>query len=246
VAKARYNAVADFYAAGWTDVYDDPATASLLHHIGDVSGMRVLDVACGHGRISRELARRGAHVVGIDISDAMLAKAAQIEEQEPLGIDYVLADISASPGTWAAHGRFELAVCSFGLSDIDDLDAALASIAALLHAEARFVFSILHPCFPGDSEVSGSWPSGASYGTEGWWAADGSASSLRAQVGATHRMLATYVNALARGGFSVQTLDEPPPPQDWTTAHPDAARYPVFLVASYGLTRPTIMSLPCR
>jgi hypothetical protein len=34
VAKARYDAVADFYAAGWTDEYDSPVTASLLHHVG--------------------------------------------------------------------------------------------------------------------------------------------------------------------------------------------------------------------
>jgi 2-polyprenyl-3-methyl-5-hydroxy-6-metoxy-1,4-benzoquinol methylase len=240
---ARYDAVADFYAAGWTDEYDDPATASLLDAIGGVSGMRVLDVACGHGRISRELARRGAHVVGIDISDAMLAKAKQLEEQAPLSIDYLLADISVPPGTWA-DGRFELAVCSFGLSDIDDLDAALASIASVLIAGARFVFSILHPCFPGDSDVSGSWQSGASYATEGWWAADAAASSLRAQVGATHRMLATYVNGLSRAGFALQHLDEPPPPPDWETAHPQAASYPVFLVASYGLTSPSMMLLP--
>jgi 2-polyprenyl-3-methyl-5-hydroxy-6-metoxy-1,4-benzoquinol methylase len=231
VAKARYDAVADFYAAGWTDVYDDPATASLLHHIGGVSGKRVLDVACGHGRISRELARRGAQVVGIDISEALLVKATQIEEHEPLGIDYILADIGASPGVWARTG-FDLAVCSFGLSDIDDLDAALASIAAALNADARFVFSILHPCFPGDSDVSGSWPSGASYAAEGWWAADAAASTLRAQVGATHRMLSTYVNALRRAGFALLHLDEPPPPPVWETAHPQAARHPVFLITS--------------
>jgi hypothetical protein len=34
------------------------------------------------------------------------------------------------------------------------------------------VFSILHPCFPGGGEISGSWPAGGSYRDEGWWRAE--------------------------------------------------------------------------
>lgn len=57
---ARYDPVADFYMAEVGDAIDDPATAALLGLIGDVAGSRLLDLACGQGRVTRELARRGA------------------------------------------------------------------------------------------------------------------------------------------------------------------------------------------
>ncbi len=71
MALARYDAVADFYVSGF-DATDDPASAALLDVLGPVAGLRVLDAACGHGRITRELARRGAAVVGVDISGKLL------------------------------------------------------------------------------------------------------------------------------------------------------------------------------
>jgi 2-polyprenyl-3-methyl-5-hydroxy-6-metoxy-1,4-benzoquinol methylase len=67
MVQARYDAVAEFYIDGF-DSIDDPASLALLELLGPVAGLRVLDVACGHGRVTRALARRGASVVGIDLS----------------------------------------------------------------------------------------------------------------------------------------------------------------------------------
>ncbi|MFF4617058.1 class I SAM-dependent methyltransferase [Nonomuraea jabiensis] len=44
---ARYDEIADFYASGWTDAIDDPASARLLDLLGPVAGGRVLEIACG-------------------------------------------------------------------------------------------------------------------------------------------------------------------------------------------------------
>lgn len=226
--EARYDAVADFYADGWPDAVDDPASVGLLDLLGDVAGAQVLDVACGHGRISRELARRGAHVVGVDVSAALLAKAEALEAAAPFGIRYVHADISAVPPLEAA--AFDAVTCNFGLSDIDDLDGCLAAVARALRPGGRFVFAVLHPCFAGGGDVSGSWPATGGYADEGRWTADGERSTLRRQVGANHRMLSTYVNALVRAGLSIDKLAEPTPAESWATARPEVARLPVFLV----------------
>jgi SAM-dependent methyltransferase len=218
MAEARYDAIADFYVAGWPDVYDDPPSVALFDLLGPVDGLRVLDVACGHGRISRELARRGAHVVGVDLSAALVEKA---ESVESLGNRYLHADITST--TLLDGAGFHAAVCGFGLSDIDDLDRAAGAIARAVRPGAVFVFSILHPCFPGDGhEVSGSWPSAGRYHDEGWWRADGAVSSLRRQVGANHRTLSTYLNTLRRHGLWTDELAEPGPADE---------RYPLFLVA---------------
>ena len=56
----RYdNEVAATYSAMLGDTVEDPGTAALLDLLGEVSGMRVLDLPCGEGRVARELARRG-------------------------------------------------------------------------------------------------------------------------------------------------------------------------------------------
>ena len=157
--------------------------------LGPVAGLRVLDVACGHGRLTRELARRGAEVVGVDVSGNLLGKAREREREEPLGIRYVHADV-AMAGI-LGNRQFDKVTCSFGLSDIDDLEGAIAAVSAALRPGGHFVFSILHPCFAGGQNVSGSWPTAGSYYDEGWWTAQDALSTLRRQVGANHRMLST-------------------------------------------------------
>src|SRR5437867_4468524 len=57
---------------------------AILQLILDASGVgpddTVLDVACGPGLVSCALARRAAHVTGVDLTPAMIAKAAQIQK----------------------------------------------------------------------------------------------------------------------------------------------------------------------
>jgi SAM-dependent methyltransferase len=224
---ARYDAIADFYVSGFDSV-DDSVSLAMLDLTGPVAGLRVLDVACGHGRFSRELARRGAEVTGIDISASLLARAREIERDKPLGVRYLHSDVTA--GGILESAAFDKATCSFGLSDIDDLSGAIAAVAAALRPGGTFVFSILHPCFAGGRDISGSWPDTGSYYDEGRWTATGGRSGLRQRVGASHRMLSTYHSALRCHGFWLDQMVEPLPRQDWDPAH-DADRKPVFLVA---------------
>ena len=226
---ARYDDVADFYSSGWLDVYHDAVSLALFDLLDSVSDACVLDLACGHGRISREIARRGGRVVGVDLSGKLIDKARAIDANEPLGISYFKAD--AASGSILQGQLFDAVVSSFGLSDIGNLDGALATVARVLAPAGRFIFSVLHPCFGGGKDVSGSWPSTGSYYDEGWWAADGALSSLRGQVGANHRTLSTYVNMMRSHGLVIDKIAEPQPPSEWSAQRPDAARLPVFLVA---------------
>jgi SAM-dependent methyltransferase len=227
MAVARYDSVADFYVTGFGSV-DDSVSLALLDLLGPVAGQRVLDVACGHGRMSRELARRGGDVTGVDISERLIARARESEEGERLGVRYILADVTV-PGT--AGGEFDAVCCSFGLSDIDDLGGAISTVGAALRPGGRFAFSILHPCFAGGRDIAGAWPADGSYYEEAWWKAREARSALRRQVGANHRMLSTYLNTLRSHGLWLDRVTEPRPAADWDPAH-DADRKPVYLVAS--------------
>jgi ubiquinone/menaquinone biosynthesis C-methylase UbiE len=229
-AAARYDEIADFYDAKAGQTITDPSTAALLELAGDVRGMRLLDVACGPGRVARELARRGAQVTGLDISAAQLAKARAYEQREPLGISYLQADVTAH--RVLAEQVFDGAVCNHGLADIDDLDGVLATLARLLPAGGWLVFSLLHPCFPGwDRDAPPSWPPRQGYFHEGWWLA--SNPGFRGKVGASHRMLSTYLNALTGHGFAPGQVAEPRPRDAWQQRLPGAAPVPLYLVARY-------------
>ena len=228
MAEARYDAIVDFYVDGFSSA-TDPVSLTLFDLLGPVDGLRVLDVACGHGRTTRELARRGADVVGVDISARLIAKARESEEDTPLGVRYIHADVTA-PAT-LGPGEFDAASCNFGLSDIDDLNGAIAAVSRALRPGGRFAFSLLHPCFAGGKDIAGAWPAAGSYYDETWWAAQEARSTLRRQVGANHRMLSTYLNTLQSHGLWLHRVAEPPPAADWDPAH-DADRKPLYLVAS--------------
>jgi 2-polyprenyl-6-hydroxyphenyl methylase/3-demethylubiquinone-9 3-methyltransferase len=68
---------------------DDYRLQAILGVLGEVRGKQILDLGCGKGRFARLLRCRGASVVGLDISRAMLAEAT--------GTAIVLASASRLP-----------------------------------------------------------------------------------------------------------------------------------------------------
>ncbi|MGW2483576.1 class I SAM-dependent methyltransferase [Streptomyces sp. NPDC001571] len=71
---------------------------SFLALVGDVTGKKVIDLACGTGFYSREVKRRGAaDVFGIDVSGEMIAAALGIERANPLGVRYAVGDVADLP-----------------------------------------------------------------------------------------------------------------------------------------------------
>jgi len=226
--SARYDSFADFYGDAVGDDVSDPATSALLQLIPTCKGRRVLDLACGQGRVARELARSGADVVAVDISRALLSKATAAESDQPLGITYLHRDVAAPTALRGEH--FDGVVSNFVLSDIDDVDGALATVARVLPNGGWFVFSILHPCFPGwDEDAPSSWEPGGGYYKEGWWLARNP--GFRGKVGANHRMLSTYLNLLAGHRLPVEEAAEPLPGEEWAARAPGRDAVPVYFVA---------------
>jgi 2-polyprenyl-3-methyl-5-hydroxy-6-metoxy-1,4-benzoquinol methylase len=54
--------------------------------------LKILDIGCGTGRHSLELARRGYDVTGIDLSESMIDKARSLALAENLKIDFRVKD----------------------------------------------------------------------------------------------------------------------------------------------------------
>jgi SAM-dependent methyltransferase len=206
-ALARYDEFAEWYEQWIGDA--QPLIAAHAGLLPAVAGKRVLDVACGQGRMSRYLARLGADVVGVDVSAAMLGKARAVG---PEGITYTHADITRHPAWW--DGRpFDGSTCELALMDIDDLAGVLSTVTTVLRPGGWFVASIVHPCFPGSELGRSNWPPGEGYESEGWWTSpDHNPEGVRIRVGATHRKLSTILNALLDAGLEAERFVEPPAP----------------------------------
>jgi SAM-dependent methyltransferase len=93
------------------DAIDLPATRQaftpLLDSVGDLRGRHVLELASGTGHLTAEALARGASVVGVDVSPAMVAIA---RERAP-GASFHVADGEALP---FEPGTFDAVLCSFG------------------------------------------------------------------------------------------------------------------------------------
>lgn len=204
VMASRY----DDHAAWYVDYTSQWAlSASMASLPADLTGRQVLDLGCGWGQLSRELAGRGAAVTAVDLSDGLLARAREIERIHPAGIHYVYGD--ATRLDWWDGTEHDGVVYDMALMDIDDLDAAMATIAGVLRPSGWFNLSLLHPCFPGDASVGAlpSWPPDRGYAAEGWWTT-GSV-GVRGHVGAHHRTLSTYLNAVLDAGLQFESFTEP-------------------------------------
>lgn len=90
-----------WYKDGWTLAVKDQSwtedtkkQVDFLIDVMDLTGKeRILDLACGFGRHSLELARRGFEVVGIDITKAYVEDATKQAEQENLPAQFIRLDI---------------------------------------------------------------------------------------------------------------------------------------------------------
>lgn len=201
--------------------------------IGDIRGQQVCDLGCGEGRIARLLAQRGAQVVGVDRSAALINTAQQLETANPLGIRYQVDDAQALATVPAA--TFGGMVCALALMDIPDLAATLRAVYRVLKPGGWFVFLITHPCFASPHAHWYTEPDGStawaicSYFNEGFYRNE-EGGTLCKQVGAHHRTLATYLNSLIAAGFSITRIVEPQRMDVTETRNPGYTIVPLLLL----------------
>ena len=101
-------------------------------------GLRALDVACGTGDLAFAAARRGATVVGLDVTHRMLQLARQkvIPHAGFRCPVFVSGDMGALP---FADAHFDLVTTGYGLRNVPDLTLAISEIRRVLRPGGRLV-----------------------------------------------------------------------------------------------------------
>ena len=185
----------------------------MLQMIGDVGGRRALDLGCGEGGYSRELARRGAQVMGVDGSARLVEVARDRALAENLDISYVCANASALDSI--APASFDLVLAAMSLMDVEDYAGAIRETHRVLISGGELLMSITHPCF--SAPVSEWVRDGA--GRPRFFAVDRYFERLawedlitpafRSPVIRRHRPLEDYIAAPLHVGFVLREFREP-------------------------------------
>ncbi|MGB6296312.1 MAG: class I SAM-dependent methyltransferase [Rivularia sp. (in: cyanobacteria)] len=111
--------------------------------------IKILDIGCGTGRHSIELAKRGYTVVGIDLSESMLQRAKQRAAEQNLQIIFEKHD--ARKFTYSDKFDLVIMLCEggFSLMETDQMNFQILQNAAnALKPKGKLIFTTLNGLFP--------------------------------------------------------------------------------------------------
>jgi len=192
----------------------------MLNAVGDVRGLRVIDLGCGEGRFCRMLAERGADVTGIDLCSPMIEAAiekcslaaAKANSWAQNGAEhYIVADMENLADF--ANESFDLALSYITLVDVHDLAAAVREACRILKPGGRFIIVNLSPMVTaGNAWIRDAAGEKTSYYLDNYF--DESPRSFvmcGGSINNAHRTLTTYISTFLGAGFTLENLAEPYP-----------------------------------
>jgi SAM-dependent methyltransferase len=141
-----------FFEGDWLEqvaLYADPERTQeqiefIVEQLALERGARVLDLACGHGRITLALARRGYRMTGLDLSPRSLQLARDAAARQGLAVDWVQADMREIP----AGAGFDAIISfftSFGyFQEEHENQRVLDGVARALGPGGRFLIDVVN------------------------------------------------------------------------------------------------------
>lgn len=111
--------------------------------------LKILDIGCGTGRHSIELAKRGYRITGVDLSESMLQRAREKAIEADVSVDFSQADAR----NLSFEAEFDLAIMlcegAFPLMETDEMNfQILQNAAKALKPGGKLIFTTLNGLFP--------------------------------------------------------------------------------------------------
>lgn len=199
-------------------------TPSFLSMLPDVTGQRGLDLGCGDGYNTRQVAQRCASLTAFDIAEVFVRHALEEERAEPLGIHYLIASAVELP---FADESFDFVTAFMCLMDMPEQDHVLAQVFRVLRPGGFLQFSVTHPCY--DTKIRAkvrdeegrhyAYAVGGYWDTDPWvseWIFSDATPEQKAawpkfKTAYFRRTMSEWLNALVRTGFVFEEMCEPQP-----------------------------------
>src|SRR5688500_11146373 len=133
---------AAFFRGGGSTLFPDE-----VELLGEISGKRLLHLQCNAGQDTLSLARLGADVTGVDISDEAIAFATALSTDSGIPATFVRADVYDWLEAAQDHPeRYDVVFSSYGvLIWLSDLTLWAKRISAILAPGGRVVLIEFHP-----------------------------------------------------------------------------------------------------
>src|SRR5690606_39256167 len=120
----------------------NPLRLDFIDNRAGLAGHQVLDVGCGGGILSESMARRGALVTGIDLSEAALEAGRRHADEQGVELDYRL--ISVEQLAEEAPESFDLVTCLEMLKHVPDPESVIRACARLVKPGGHVVLSTIN------------------------------------------------------------------------------------------------------
>jgi SAM-dependent methyltransferase len=186
---------------------------SELRLLGEVAGLRVLDLGCGGGHNAVALARRGAQVTGVDGSGTLLAGARALASQAGAAVDFHQRTAAQLDDFTDAGWELMLSVAT--LHYVDDVEPVMRTCARLLAPGGRLVVSVDHPmrnCFFDDEDEELTITPVRDYHPASIMRWTFPETETRLQT--VHRPVSAWCDLMTAAGLRLCRLVEPPAPRD--------------------------------
>ena len=109
----------------------NPVRLGYVERDGALAGRELLDVGCGGGLLSEAMARRGAHVTGLDLAPEVL-EVARTHAREAGAGDRATGSSPRRMHARRAPGHYDVVTCMEMLEHVPDPPAVIAALATLV------------------------------------------------------------------------------------------------------------------
>jgi ubiquinone/menaquinone biosynthesis C-methylase UbiE len=193
---------------------------NILRMLGDVTGKKVLDMACGQGIFAEQLRDKGAFVTGVDVAKELIKiaeeKSKTVQEKGTHKVVYHVA--SADDLFMLKNASYDVVVCILALQNIEDLQKTISEAKRVLTKNGVFIFVLNHPSYRNPKQTY--WGYNEADNTQ-YRRVDEYMSESHVRIDMTpgsevdkkftvsfHRPLQVYIKALHKNGLALTRLEE--------------------------------------
>ncbi len=183
-----------------------------LRLLGDISGLHAIVLGCGGGQDCIVLAKQGAQVIGVDLSDKQIEYGRRLAEREGVLVTLLQGNVEELRGI--EDETQDLALSIHALNYVERIDRTFAEAYRVLRRGSAFVMSLHHPFY---ACLEGTPPYGVSksyWQRELDWQWEFPPAGVSARLRSWYRTVGEWVSLLMDVGFRIERVLEPPPTEE--------------------------------